>query len=84
MVEANNMSAMSSTGSANGYGNAFQQPNITFMNMPTNTDGVSQPITAGRLTISVYLTLWVKLTTADEIALYDRQIRLWGVKAQEK
>jgi ubiquitin-like 1-activating enzyme E1 A len=22
--------------------------------------------------------------TADEIALYDRQIRLWGVKAQEK
>lgn len=23
-------------------------------------------------------------TTLDEIALYDRQIRLWGVKAQEK
>lgn len=22
--------------------------------------------------------------TIDEIALYDRQIRLWGVKAQEK
>jgi ubiquitin-like 1-activating enzyme E1 A len=24
------------------------------------------------------------IVTADEIALYDRQIRLWGVKAQEK
>ena len=24
------------------------------------------------------------VTWADEIALYDRQIRLWGVKAQEK
>lgn len=22
--------------------------------------------------------------SADEIALYDRQIRLWGVQAQEK
>ena len=25
----------------------------------------------------------VSTITADEIALYDRQIRLWGVKAQE-
>jgi ubiquitin-like 1-activating enzyme E1 A len=25
----------------------------------------------------------VEAITADEIALYDRQIRLWGVKAQE-
>lgn len=24
------------------------------------------------------------LTLLDEIALYDRQIRLWGVQAQEK
>lgn len=24
------------------------------------------------------------IVAADEIALYDRQIRLWGVKAQEK
>lgn len=24
------------------------------------------------------------LTGTDEIALYDRQIRLWGVQAQEK
>lgn len=26
----------------------------------------------------------VSCVTLDEIALYDRQIRLWGVKAQEK
>lgn len=27
---------------------------------------------------------WFRLTFLDEIALYDRQIRLWGVHAQEK
>ncbi|MCJ1427585.1 hypothetical protein MMC29_005488 [Sticta canariensis] len=30
------------------------------------------------------LTAHVQPISADEIALYDRQIRLWGVKAQEK
>lgn len=28
--------------------------------------------------------LIVRIRHKDEIALYDRQIRLWGVKAQEK
>ena len=38
---------------------------------------------AAVLTLHMMLTLerWI---TSDEIALYDRQIRLWGVKAQEK
>jgi len=58
MAEAQDMSAMSSTtGTANGYGDAFQHTNVTAMEIPTQTDGVSQPITAGRLTISEYLTL---------------------------
>ncbi|KAI4131171.1 MAG: hypothetical protein LQ338_001376 [Usnochroma carphineum] len=29
-------------------------------------------------------SLQAQAISADEIALYDRQIRLWGVRAQEK
>lgn len=46
----------------------------------TNAPGMS----AGRSEISC---LGIKIRSSahsDEIALYDRQIRLWGVKAQEK
>lgn len=31
-----------------------------------------------------FLSLLTYLRIVDEIALYDRQIRLWGVRAQEK
>lgn len=34
--------------------------------------------------ISIYISaVWTDALT-DEIALYDRQIRLWGVQAQER
>jgi hypothetical protein len=54
----------------------------------------TQTISAG-MCLSIYLPQGVipvldtvlkadTLRLEDEIALYDRQIRLWGVKAQEK
>ena len=45
----------------------------------------AQPISAGELiTTSTIYGLGLISICIDEIALYDRQIRLWGVKAQEK
>ncbi|KAH0538739.1 hypothetical protein FGG08_004691 [Glutinoglossum americanum] len=43
--------------------------------MPITVDSTDEVATATENTQSI---------SADEIALYDRQIRLWGVKAQEK
>ena len=39
---------------------------------------------ASALVQLITTTEFQQLTVADEIALYDRQIRLWGVQAQEK
>ncbi|RMZ83590.1 hypothetical protein DV738_g946, partial [Chaetothyriales sp. CBS 135597] len=47
---------------------------------PTFMGAVLDPLQAGILPIIPA----VEPISADEIALYDRQIRLWGVKAQEK
>lgn len=40
-------------------------------------------ISAGSIHSPIYMSI-ASNTIADEIALYDRQIRLWGVQAQEK
>lgn len=45
---------------------------------------VSQSISAGMIDNIVECAKKYRLTSPDEIALYDRQIRLWGVQAQEK
>ena len=45
---------------------------------------VSQSISAGMIENPVECAKNCRLTSPDEIALYDRQIRLWGVQAQEK
>ena len=46
----------------------------------------TQVISAGKILTPSTLdrSLVFSLLHTDEIALYDRQIRLWGVKAQEK
>jgi ubiquitin-like 1-activating enzyme E1 A len=43
----------------------------------------AQTISAGTYSLAFR---WISglMSLPDEIALYDRQIRLWGVKAQEK
>lgn len=46
-----------------------------------NTAQSIQSISAGE---SDTLILDLTLIPTDEIALYDRQIRLWGVSAQQK
>ena len=50
-------------------------------NMAPSQDLSSQGISAGQ---SDELTISSSLTASDEIALYDRQIRLWGMQAQER
>ena len=56
-----------------------------FIPQETNGQAVAPPveegISAGKL---LPTNIHVNLTQSDEIALYDRQIRLWGVQAQEK
>lgn len=44
---------------------------------------LSIPLALVLFSIAFYYD-WFLTTRPDEIALYDRQIRLWGVKAQEK
>lgn len=44
----------------------------------------AQPISAGKQTGSPNVGQPLTTVASDEIALYDRQIRLWGVKAQER
>ncbi|RMZ89522.1 hypothetical protein DV736_g3262, partial [Chaetothyriales sp. CBS 134916] len=60
-------------------------PTVMVNSFPVNGDttfmaGVLDPMQAGILPMIPA----VAPISADEIALYDRQIRLWGVKAQEK
>ncbi|RMZ85975.1 hypothetical protein DV737_g219, partial [Chaetothyriales sp. CBS 132003] len=60
-------------------------PTLVVNSFPVNGDptfmaGVLDPLQAGILPMMPT----VAPMSADEIALYDRQIRLWGVKAQEK
>lgn len=43
----------------------------------------AQTISAGTPSLTICIKACVD-NALDEIALYDRQIRLWGVKAQEK
>lgn len=44
-----------------------------------------QSISAGKIALYTHgRRTGLTWELADEIALYDRQIRLWGVKAQEK
>lgn len=77
------MSSMPTTiESTNGFVEPLQQSNLMVSN--TSADGVFQSITAGRPHICIEPVLHLHVTQLDEIALYDRQIRLWGVKAQEK
>ena len=79
----NDMSAMPTTiQSTNGFIEPLQQSNLMASNNPA--DGVSQSITAGKPNICIGPVPHLQVTRLDEIALYDRQIRLWGVKAQEK
>lgn len=44
----------------------------------------AQTISAGNTSTFRYCKLAYANHAEDEIALYDRQIRLWGVKAQEQ
>ena len=44
----------------------------------------SQAISAGKLIPFCFVRREGLIIRTDEIALYDRQIRLWGVAAQEK
>ena len=44
------------------------------------TEGIS----AGKVQLPLTIESSTLTPNADEIALYDRQIRLWGVQAQEK
>ena len=77
------MSAMpTAIQSTNGFVDPLQQSNL--MASSNSADGVPQSITAGRLSICNGPILHLHVTQLDEIALYDRQIRLWGLKAQEK
>ncbi|GAB7342644.1 hypothetical protein MBLNU457_g0805t1 [Dothideomycetes sp. NU457] len=57
--------------------------------METDTNGASEPETNGNLSAADASGLAASAAqapgiSADEIALYDRQIRLWGVQAQER
>lgn len=47
-------------------------------------DAPVQSISAGELQLFKILGSRPDVHQTDEIALYDRQIRLWGVEAQEK
>ncbi len=79
----NDISAIATTSqSANGFVDLLQQPNLMASN--NSPDGIPQSITAGKLSIRMGSVFRLHVTQSDEIALYDRQIRLWGVKAQEK
>lgn len=79
----NDISAMPTTiVSTSGFVEPLQQSNLMVSN--NSADGVSQSITAGRPHICLGPVVHLHVTQLDEIALYDRQIRLWGVKAQEK
>lgn len=44
----------------------------------------SKPITDGTVVSSIDPYMEELTAILDEIDLYDRQIRLWGVQAQEK
>jgi hypothetical protein len=62
--------------------------NVAQLNgVSTQTASVAPPsesISAGGPCSGSILRRQANLTFIDEIALYDRQIRLWGVQAQEK
>jgi ubiquitin-like 1-activating enzyme E1 A len=59
----------------------YLSPRTRNANMETISDQPLQGETAGVLAASSGAPSGI---SADEIALYDRQIRLWGVQAQEK
>lgn len=58
-------------------GNGTEYPAIEAAALPTNGP-------AGNGTSDGIMLSNAQTISADEIALYDRQIRLWGVKAQER
>lgn len=75
-------------GNPNGTGNT---QNLTVPVMQENTNGsvpaptstISNGISAGKFSPLSHHILQLLTPIPDEIALYDRQIRLWGLKAQE-
>ncbi|KAL9618568.1 MAG: hypothetical protein Q9160_006752 [Pyrenula sp. 1 TL-2023] len=70
----------------NGGENAGTSDSIQFnpAQLSTDTSSTMAPIVDANTMVNGSNGLTQEAITADEIALYDRQIRLWGVKAQEK
>lgn len=52
------------------------------MNMPGATNGAPPAQDAASETVNAIAQ--AETVSADEIALYDRQIRLWGLEAQNR
>ncbi|KAL8909616.1 MAG: hypothetical protein Q9207_000114 [Kuettlingeria erythrocarpa] len=50
----------------------------------TGGEGVAMNLKSALKAPVLQPSLQAQAISADEIALYDRQIRLWGVRAQEK
>ncbi len=83
VIGADSMSVVPSTTiPATAHIDQLEQPNTVPAVM--STDGTAQSITAGEFAVMSNLPCADRRSPSDEIALYDRQIRLWGVKAQEK
>lgn len=86
--------AMNGAASMSNGHTQYSPPQLSAQNQLQNQDqsqfnhqnGAQQHISAGTLLDICFMSLRTTLTCfgSDEIALYDRQIRLWGVKAQEK
>lgn len=90
-VPSTHLSAMNGTSSTtNGDVSARITDQTHIQHQPQLQPGNSEKfhsISAGMCPYMPFTTLHLPLPTfrfPDEIALYDRQIRLWGVRAQER